>query len=50
MTAPAPDARVREGPSAGRLVRRLSLLDSISLVVGTIVGTGVLLKAAVMTQ
>lgn len=50
MTAPAPDARVREGPSGGRLVRRLSLLDSISLVVGTIVGTGVLLKAAVMTQ
>src|SRR6185437_7484542 len=50
MTAPAPDARVREGPSGGRLVRRLSLLDSISLVVGTVVGTGVLLKAAVMTQ
>lgn len=50
MMVPAPDARVREGPSGGRLVRRLSLLDSISLVVGTIVGTGVLLKAAVMTQ
>lgn len=39
-----------EGSSGGTLVRRLSLLDSISLVVGTIVGTGVLLKAAVMTQ
>jgi APA family basic amino acid/polyamine antiporter len=50
MTAPAPEARVREAPSNGRLVRRLSLLDSMSLVVGTIVGTGVLLKAAVMTQ
>jgi APA family basic amino acid/polyamine antiporter len=56
MTSPpdagAPGARREsaEGPSGGRLVRRLSLVDSISLVVGTIVGTGVLLKAAVMTQ
>ena len=51
--AAAPSAGGREsgeGPSGGRLMRRLSLLDSISLVVGTIVGTGVLLKAAVMTQ
>ena len=52
MTAPAPAAprRAGDGPSGGRLIRRLSLLDSVSLVVGTIVGTGVLLKAAVMTQ
>lgn len=34
----------------GQLIRGLSLVDSLSLVVGTIVGTGVLLKAAVMTQ
>lgn len=39
-----------ESPAAGQLVRGLSLLDSLALVVGTIVGTGVLLKAAVMTQ
>jgi len=50
MTAPAADARGGVEPGGGRLVRRLSLLDSISLVVGTIVGTGVLFKAAVMTQ
>ena len=51
MTADAPGAPGREdGSGPGRLVRRLSLLDSISLVVGTMVGTGVLLKAAVMTQ
>lgn len=50
MTAGVPEARRGDGPSGGRLVRRLSLLDSVSLVVGTIVGTGVLLKAAVMTQ
>ena len=34
----------------GQLVRKLSLTDSLALVVGTIVGTGVLLKAATMTQ
>ena len=55
MTASPPPAAAGlrgsgEGTSGGGLVRRLSLLDSISLVVGTIVGTGVLLKAAVMTQ
>lgn len=53
MTAAASSDAGREsgdGPGSGRLIRRLSLLDSISLVVGTIVGTGVLLKAAVMTQ
>ena len=55
MTASPPPAPAGlrgsgEGTSGGGLVRRLSLLDSISLVVGTIVGTGVLLKAAVMTQ
>ena len=53
MASPSAAAGLRrsgDGASGGRLVRRLSLLDSISLVVGTIVGTGVLLKAAVMTQ
>jgi APA family basic amino acid/polyamine antiporter len=33
-----------------QLVRRLSLLDATSLVVGTVIGTGVFLKTALMTQ
>lgn len=33
-----------------RLLRGLSLLDATALVVGTIIGTGIFLKAAIMTQ
>jgi APA family basic amino acid/polyamine antiporter len=32
------------------LLRALTLTDAIALVVGTVIGTGVFLKTAVMTQ
>lgn len=32
------------------LVRGLTLADAVSLVIGTIIGTGIFLKTAVMTQ
>jgi APA family basic amino acid/polyamine antiporter len=36
--------------SAEQLVRGLSLTDAASLVIGTVIGTGIFLKTAVMTQ
>lgn len=36
--------------SKNRLLRALTLTDAMSLVVGTVIGTGVFLKSAVMTQ
>src|SRR5499427_8643695 len=38
-----------ESPNS-RLVRSLGLTDSTALVVGKVIGTGIFLKAAVMTQ
>lgn len=35
---------------SGKLVRGLSLMDAVSLVVGTIIGTGVFLKSGTMAQ
>lgn len=42
-------ASERSGPSNGQLVRGLTLIAAISVVVGNVIGTGVFLKARVMT-
>jgi APA family basic amino acid/polyamine antiporter len=44
------DHSTLEGADAAQLVKGLGLKDAIALVVGTIIGTGIFLKAAIMSQ